>query len=74
MNWKKLTKSDYSDEQIKLLRITTKQGRVIYDAGVADKDGELWHHSDSAAFPSRYLGNVEQHKEVHFVAIDEILF
>lgn len=74
MNWKKLTTADYSDEEVKLLRITTKHGRVVYDTGVADTDGELWHHSDSSAFPSRYLGNVNQHKEIHFVAINEILF
>lgn len=74
MNWKKLTEADYSDDEIKVLRITTKHGRVVYETGVADKDGELWHHSDSSAFPSRYLGSVKQHKEVYFVPVDEILF
>ena len=74
MNWKKLTPDFFSDEEIKLLRITTKNGRVIHETGVADNEGELWHHSDSSAFPSRYLGNVSQHKEVYFIAIDEILF
>lgn len=74
MNWKKLTQADFSDDEIKVLRITTKHDRVIYETGVADKDGELWHHSDSPAFPSRYLGNVNQHKEIHFVAVTEFLF
>ena len=74
MNWKKLTEDDYSDDEIKVLRITTKHGRVVYETGVADKGGELWHHSDSSAFPSRYLGSVKQHKEIHFVAVNEILF
>lgn len=74
MNWKKLTEADYSDDEIKVLRITTKHGRVVYETGVADKDGELWHHSDSSAFPSRYLGSVKQHKDVYFVPVDEILF
>lgn len=74
MNWKKLTEADYSDDEIKVLRITTKHGRVVYETGVADKGGELWHHSDSSAFPSRYLGTVKQHKEIHFVAVNEILF
>lgn len=74
MNWKKLTEADYSDDEIKVLRITTKHGRVVYETGVADKDGELWHHSESSAFPSRYLGSVKQHKEVYFVPVDEILF
>lgn len=72
MNWKKLTESDFSDDQIKVLRIITRQGRVIYETGVADIQGELWHHSDSSAFPSRYLGNVSEHKDVYFVAVDEI--
>lgn len=74
MNWKKLTPAHYSEEEIKLLRITTKNGNIIHETGVADADGEIWHHSDSSAFPSRYLGNVSQHREVYFVAIDEILF
>ena len=74
MNWKKLTEADYSDDEIKVLRITTKHGRVVYETGVADKGGELWHHSDSSAFPSRYLGTVKQHNEIHFVAVNEILF
>jgi len=74
MNWKKLTPAHYSDVEVKLLRITTKNGNIIHETGVADSDGELWHHSESSAFPSRYLGNVSQHREVYFVAIDEILF
>lgn len=74
MNWKKLTEIDYSDDEIKVLRITTKHGRVIYETGVADSEGEMWHHSDSIAFPSRYLGSVKQHKEVYFVPVEEILF
>lgn len=74
MNWKKLTQSDYSDNEEKLLRITTKNGRTIHDTGVVDADGEIWHHSDSTAFPSRFLGNVRNHKEIFFVSINEILF
>lgn len=74
MNWKKLTPAQYSDEELKLLRITTKHGRTIFDTAVVDEEGEIWHHSDSSAFPSRYLGNVAQHKEIYFVVIDEILF
>lgn len=74
MNWKKLTSEDYSDNELKLLRITTKQGHVLYDTGVVDTDGEIWHHSVASSFPSRYLGSVTQHQEIHYVAIDEILF
>lgn len=74
MNWKKLTPTHYSGEELKLLRITTKHGRTIYDTGVVDENGEIWHHSDSTAYPSRYLGHVAQHREIHFVAIDEIMF
>ncbi len=74
MNWKKLTPANHSDEELKLLRITTKHGRIIHETGVVDTDGEIWHHSESSAFPSRYLGNVAHHKEIHFVAIREILF
>lgn len=74
MNWKKLTEANYSDDEIKVLRITTKHGRVIYETGVADTKGELWHHSDSSAFPSRYLGTVTQHNEIFFVPVNEILF
>lgn len=74
MNWKKLMPAHHSDEELKLLRITTKHGRIIHEIGVVDADGEIWHHSESTAFPSRYLGNVAQHKEIHFVAIGEILF
>lgn len=74
MNWKKLTPAHYSDKELKLLRITTKQGRIIHETGVVDTDGEIWHHSESSAFPSRYLGQATQHKEIHFVVIGEILF
>lgn len=74
MNWKKLTPASYSDDETKLLRITTKHGRIVYDTCIVDADGEIWHHSESPAFPSRYLGNVAQHGEIHFVAINEILF
>lgn len=74
MNWKKLTPEHYSDEDLKLLRITTKHGRIIFETGTVDDDGEMWHHSDSPAFPSRYLGNVSQHNEIHFVAVNEIMF
>lgn len=74
MNWKKLTPDHYSDEDLKVLRITTKHGRLIHEIGVVDSDGEIWHHSDSPAFPSRYLGNVLQHQEIYFVAVNEILF
>lgn len=74
MNWKKLTPEYYSDEDLKLLRITTKQGRIIHETGVVDNCGEIWHHSESAASPSRYLGKADQHKEIYFVPINEILF
>lgn len=74
MNWKKLTPAQYSEEELKLLRITTKHGRTIFDTAVVGEDGEIWHHSDTTAFPSRYLGNVAQHEEIYFVVIDEILF
>lgn len=72
MNWQELTPEHYSDEDLKLLRITTKHGRVIHETGVVDTEGEIWHHSESSAFPSRYLGNVSQHKEIHFKSINKI--
>ncbi len=72
MNWQELTPAQYSDDDLKLLRITTKNGRQIYETGVVDTEGEIWHHSDSPAFPSRYLGNISQHKAVHFVSINKI--
>lgn len=74
MNWKKLTPAQFSDEELKLLRITTKHGQVIYETGVVDTEGEIWHHSESSAFPSRYLGNFAVHSEIYYVVIGEILF
>lgn len=71
MDWEELTASDYSDDQLKLLRITTKHGRTVYETGVVDTDGEIWHHSDATGFPSRYLGNVSQHKIIHFINVHD---
>lgn len=71
MNWKELSSEDFSDDQLRLLRITTKHGRTVYETGVVDKEGEIWHHSDATGFPSRYLGNVSQHKNIHFINVND---
>lgn len=43
LKWRKLTQSDYSDTELKLLRLQNIHGAAFYEVCVVSGAGEIWH-------------------------------